>query len=155
MSTLAAPPDTLGAVAAMVTDPAVRVHTGTAHLSSPPAVADYPHVVIWGTLPTNFDGAEPGAPSLADRPDAIQAGLRLTYAATSTTSMLWLVSRVRPLVDRQRPVLPGWHVHPLKLASLWPMDQDRQIQLPGGLHPIYAIDETTLIANRSVEDSNA
>lgn len=136
------------AIKALITDDAVKVHIGTAELSSPPSNTDFPYVVIGGTLPTDFSGGDVDDETLADEPSAFQATIRLTYAATSESSLSWLVERVRPVLNRHQPTIGGYFCERLRLRSLMPTTTDRDIPLPGGLHPIFAIDETQLIAQK-------
>lgn len=142
-------PNPLDSIQAMITDPAVRIAQGKAPLSSPPVLSDFPYVVIWGDLPTEVSGGGHDAPNLADTPESIEATIRLTYAATSGSSLYWLVNRVRPLLDRMTPAIEGFTCERLRLRSLQPMTQDRDISLEGGRSPIYAIDETRFIAHRN------
>lgn len=135
------------AIRDMITDPAVKVHLGTANLSDPPTSADFPYVVIWGTLPTDHSGAGIDQPTLADLPDAFTADVRLTYAAQAPASMSWLIERVRPALNRQAPSIEGYFCERLRLESLQPIQPDRDISI-SGLHPIYAIDEARLTAQK-------
>lgn len=135
------------AIRDLITDDAVRVHIGTAQLSNPPTMADFPYVVIGGTMPTDYSGAGIDEPTLADALEAFQADVRLTYAATSPSSMTWLLERVRPALNRQAPTIEGYTCERLRLRSLQPIQPDRDIPLGSGMHPIYAIDETRLIAH--------
>lgn len=137
------------AIRDLITDDAVQVHIGTANLSNPPVNDDFPYVVIWGTLPTDHSGAGIDDSTLADMPDAFGADIRLTYAAASDASMSWLINRVRPFLNRQSPSIEGYFCERLRLRSLQPIQPDRDIPLEGGLHPIYAIDETRLIAQKN------
>lgn len=147
-------PNPLDAVQSLITDPAVRVGQYNAPLSSPPVLADFPYVVLWANLPTEFSGGGHDNPNLADLPESIETTLRLTYAATSGSSLYWLVNRVRPFLDRQRPSIEGYYTERLRLRSTFPMDQDRTIQLEGGRHPVYAVDESRLVAHKTKETSN-
>lgn len=135
------------AIQAMITDPAVNVHIGTANLSEPPVGSDYPYVVIWGSMPTDHSGAGLDDPTLTDDLAALHADIRLTYAAQSTDSLTWILERVRPALNRQVPTIEGYTCERLRLESLQPIQSDRDIAI-NGLHPIYAIDETRLTAHR-------
>lgn len=144
-------PNPLDAIEEMITDEAVRAAQGSAPLSSPPVLSDFPYVVLWSNLPAEESGGGPDAPTLADEPDSLRASIRITYAASSISSLYWLINRVRPLLDRQTPVIDGYHVERLRLRSTFDEAQDRTIQLEGGRHPIYAVDSSPLIAQKLKE----
>lgn len=141
-------PNPLDAIQAMITDPAVRASQMNAPLSTPPVLADFPYAVLWSNLPTLFSGGGHDNPNLADAPEALDATLRITYAATSASSLYWLVNRVRPFLDRQTPAIDGYYVERLRLRSLMSVETDRDINIGGGLHPVYAIDESRLVAQK-------
>lgn len=147
-------PNPLDSIQAVITDPAVRVAQMKAPLSSPPANTDFPYVVLWSNLPTAFSGGGHDDPNLADLPDALDATLRITYAATSGPSLYWLVNRVRPFLDRQAPIIDGFYVEKLRVRSLMSPEVDRDITLAGGLNPVYAIDEARIIAHKTKEANN-
>lgn len=119
----------------------------SSELSNPPALSDYPHVVIWGTIPTEHSGSGVDSPTLADELDALIAEVRFTYAATSGQSLNWLLERARPAINRQAPTIPGYHVELLKPRSLQPMTVDRDISIEGR-NPVFATDEATLRASK-------
>ncbi|GAA1453470.1 hypothetical protein ACFP47_09235 [Nesterenkonia lacusekhoensis] len=146
-------PNPLEAIAALISDPAVNVAQGSAPLSMPPALSDFPYVVIWSDLPTRFSGGGFDEPSLSDRPDAFSATVRLTYAATSAASLFWLVNRVRPSLEDAELVIDGYQIGRLRPRSLFPSEIDRTITLEGGISPVYAVDEVELVGTRAKEAS--
>ncbi|WP_147107136.1 hypothetical protein [Nesterenkonia populi] len=121
----------------------ITVHEGQSRLSTPPVLTDYPHVTVWGTLPN--DQSE----NLADQPSRFQATIRLTYAATSGSSLFWIVTRVREALEGAQPQIDGYYIERLKPRSLMPLQRDAEVTLQGGLNPLFAIDETPLIAQRA------
>ncbi|WP_258933200.1 hypothetical protein [Nesterenkonia pannonica] len=54
-------------------------------------------------------------------------------------------------MNRQIPSIEGFVCERIRLQSLQPVDQDPSISLEGGLYPLYAIDELTLVAHRDEE----
>ncbi|WP_372699417.1 hypothetical protein [Arthrobacter sp. JSM 101049] len=112
-----------------------------------PTLADYPYVVLWGTPGTEYSGDGPLFPSLRDAPDAVSLDVRVTYVATSSTSLDWLLSRARPALNRQVPVVPGYQVGRIRLESLTNITPDNDVSI-GSLHPLFTVDEFTLTASR-------
>ena len=114
----------------------------TVYVGSVPAKPEYPYAVLWGDF-----GDEVGS-SLADLADELHMRFRVTYVGLRWDAVAWVVSRVRPALNRVSPVVGGWLVGKLRQSSLMDMQTDFDVKIPGVGHPVYAVDEFALIAHR-------
>lgn len=119
-----------------------------ADLSNPPKIKDYPYVVFWGDAGTEHSGDDEVSSSLCDDPDAVTLRIRATYAGSSAGSLFHVISSTRAALNRKTPIVPGWSVSRLRQASLTDAQTDFALTLPSGHHPVFAVDEYTLTANR-------
>ena len=120
----------------------VKVFLYDAELSEPPAVTDYPYVVLWGDPGEEFSG-DPGDRTSADQPDQLQLGIRATYAALSGEALSIIAGVTRRALNRARPVVAGRGCSRLKQSVLQPMETDRSLVV-GSRHPVFAVDEYSL-----------
>lgn len=113
-----------------------------------PSLADYPYLILWGTPGTEFSGDGPQFPSSCDDPDSVQLDVRVTYVATSSTSLQWLLERARPALNRHSPIVAGYSVSRIRLESLTNITTDDDVTV-GSLHPLFTVDEFTLTAHKT------
>lgn len=126
-----------------------RTHEMTADLPERPTLQDYPYVVVWSDLGMEFSGDMPGwDDSLADLPDALDLGLRVTYVGLSKESVAVLARRTRAALNRAVLDVEGWTCGPLRQAPLTGIEADESVQI-GQSHPHMAVDEYRLIATRA------
>jgi len=118
-----------------------------------PTLADYPYVVLWGTPGTEYSGDGSAAPSSCDRPDSVELDLRVTYVATSSGSLQWLLARARPALNRKAPTVAGYKANRIRLESLTNITTDDDVAI-GSLHPLFTVDEFTLTAHKTNEEAS-
>lgn len=127
-----------------------RTHEMTADLPERPTPQDYPYVVVWSDLGMEFSGDMPGwDDSLADLPDALDLGLRVTYVGLSKESVAVLARRTRAALNRAVLDVEGWTCGPLRQAPLTGIEVDEAVQI-GQTHPYLAVDEYRLIATKEL-----
>ena len=112
-----------------------------------PEAPAYPYVVLWGDLGEESSGG-PDGDSLRDVPDVLSLRMRATYVGLTGDSLLIVARNARAALNRQTPVVAGWHTNPLRQAVLMDAQTDTDVTLTGGGHPIFAVDEFTLISNK-------
>lgn len=117
---------------------AVRVYIGNV-----PKKPDYPYAVLWGDL------GEETTEALDDVPTEMRIRFRVTYVGLTLDQVAWLVARVRPALNRVTPYVPGWLVGKLRQAPLMDVQTDFSVTLEQGAHPMYAVDEFALAADKS------
>lgn len=120
----------------------VRVHMWT--VSGDPV---YPYVVLWGDLGAESSGGSDGD-SLEDSPDVLSLRIRATYVGATSDSMLIVARNVRAALSRKTPTVAGWRTNPLRQAVLMDGQADMDVALTGGGHPMYAVDEFTLVSHK-------
>lgn len=107
----------------------------------------YPYVVIWGGIGDESSGG-PDGDSLQDVPDVLSLNIRATYAGLNGDSMLIVCRNVRAALSRQTPIVTGWQPSKLRQASLMDGQADLTVTLTNGTHPVYAVDEFSLVSHR-------
>lgn len=121
--------------------------TVNVYMWSVPDTPVYPYVVLWGSAGDESSGGLDGD-SLLDRQDVLSIRMRATYAGLNGDSMLIAVRNVRSALNRKTPVVAGWKPGPLRQSSLMDGQADLSITLTGGSHPVYAVDEYTLVSHK-------
>ncbi|MGP4995110.1 hypothetical protein [Glutamicibacter ardleyensis] len=127
--------------------PTTRVHLFEAKLSSPPALADFPYVVLHGGFGTAVSGERDNRSS-DDLPDQVAYLIRCTVVATSKDGLNHLVGVARSALNRQRPVVPGWSFSKLRQVEVLTAEPDNRISIDT-LNPLYAVDEYPFMAYRA------
>jgi hypothetical protein len=117
------------------------------HMWSVPDGAAYPYVVLWGDLGDESSGG-PDGDSLEDVPDVLSLRIRATYVGLTGDSLLIIARNARKALNRKTPAVTGWRTNPLRQAVLMDAQVDRDVTLTGGGHPIYAVDEFTLVSHK-------
>lgn len=117
------------------------------HMWSVPDGAAYPYVVLWGDLGDESSGG-PDGDSLEDVPDVLSLRIRATYVGLTGDSLLIIARNARKALSRKAPAVAGWRTNPLRQAVLMDAQVDRDVTLTGGGHPIYAVDEFTLVSHK-------
>jgi hypothetical protein len=117
---------------------AVRLYVGNV-----PAKPSFPYAVLWGDL------GEETTEALDDVPTEMRIRFRVTYVGLSLDQVAWAASRVRPALNRAKPYVPGWLVGKLRQAPLMDVQTDFSVTLTDGAHPMYAVDEFALSADKS------
>jgi hypothetical protein len=112
-----------------------------------PGTPQYPYVVLWGSVGDESSGGADGD-SLLDRQDVLSLNIRATYAGVNGDSMLIVARNVRAALNRKTPVVTGWRPGKLRQASLMDGQADLSITLTGGAHPVYAVDEFSLVSHK-------
>lgn len=138
--------EVLEAVKAMI-PPGNRVHLFEAELSKPPALADFPYVVLHGGFGTAVSGERDNRSS-DDVPDQVAYLIRCTVVATTKDGLNHLVGVVRAALNRQRPVVPGWSFSKLRQVEVLTAEPDNRISIDT-LNPLYAVDEYPFMAYRA------
>lgn len=125
----------------------VRSFIDEPRLSSPPADADFPYVVLGGTEPNALSGPDRFRPTLSDKPSKVALDVRITYAGLTRESVRVMMRHVRTALGSP-PVVEGYRCHLTRPVSLQPMTVDRDVSW-GGLNPRYSQDELRLTAHLS------
>ena len=121
--------------------------TVNVYMWSVPDQPVYPYVVLWGSVGDESSGGVDGE-SLLDRQDVLSLNLRATYAGVNGDSMLIVCRNVRAALNRKTPVVAGWKPGKLRQSSLMDGQADLSITLTGGAHPVYAVDEFSLVSHK-------
>lgn len=121
--------------------------TVTVYMWSVPDAPVYPYVALWGSAGDESSGGLDGD-SLTDRQDVLSIRMRATYAGEFGDSMLIVCKNVRAALNRKTPVVAGWKPGPLRQSSLMDGQADLSITLTGGNHPVYAVDEFSLVSHK-------
>ena len=121
--------------------------TVNVYMWSVPDQPVYPYVVLWGSVGDESSGGADGE-SLLDRQDVLTLNLRATYAGVNGDSMLIVCRNVRAALNRKTPTVAGWKPGKLKQSSLMDGQADLSITLTGGAHPVYAVDEFSLVSHK-------
>lgn len=108
-----------------------------------PKDPEFPYAVLWGDLGNEV------AESLADIPDEMHINFRVTYVGRRWDQMAWVVGQVRPVLNRAQPSVAGWSTEKLRQSSLMDMQTDYEVTLTDGSHPVYSVDEFSLVADKS------
>ena len=121
--------------------------TVNVYMWSVPDQPVYPYVVLWGSVGDESSGGVDGD-SLLDRQDVLSLNIRATYAGVNGDSMLIVARNVRAALNRKTPTVAGWKPGRLRQASLMDGQADLSITLTGGAHPVYAVDEFSLVSHK-------
>jgi len=121
--------------------------TVNVYMWSVPDQPVYPYVVLWGSVGDESSGGTDGG-SLLDRQDVLSLNLRATYAGVNGDSMLIVCRNVRAALNRKTPTVAGWKPGKLRQSSLMDGQADLSITLTGGAHPVYAVDEFSLVSHK-------
>ena len=105
-------------------------------------VPDDPYAVLWGDL------GDEVAESLVDDPDEFRIRFRVTYVGLRWDQMAWVASKVRPALNRAVPSVSGWLCGGLRQSSLMDLQTDYQVTLADSSHPVFAVDEFALVADK-------
>lgn len=124
------------AVGSLIPD-AVTVYEGNV-----PDKPSYPYAVLWGSF------GDEVSESLCDVPDVLRINFRVTYVGLTLASAAWVMSKVRPALNRAAPYVHGWVSGRMRQASLMDVQTDFTVTLTDGAHPVYAVDEFALVAHR-------
>lgn len=114
----------------------------TVYLGNVPKTPTFPYAVLWGSL------GDEVSESLEDVPDELRLNLRVTYVGLTFGQVAWVASKVRPALNRAKPYVHGWMTGRLRQASLMDVQTDFSVTLTDGAHPVYAVDEFALIADK-------
>lgn len=117
------------------------------YMWSVPDAPVYPYVVLWGSAGDESSGGLDGD-SLTDQQDVLSLRMRATYAGLNGDSMLIVCRNVRAALNRKTPVVTGWKPGKLRQSTLMDGQADLSITLTGGNHPVYAVDEYTLVSHK-------
>ena len=121
--------------------------TVNVYMWSVPDSPQYPYVVLWGSLGDESSGGPDGT-SLQDHQDVLSLNIRATYAGVNGDSALIVCRNVRAALNRKTPVVAGWKPGKLRQASLMDAQADLEVTLNGGGHPVYAVDEFSLVSHK-------
>lgn len=124
----------------------LKAHIIYPKLSSPPVLADYPYVLLWGSPGDEFSGG-PGEASLGDRLDGVEFRFKATYVGANTDALSIVLKRCRLAWNRQMPVVAGYDCSKLRQSSLMDAQADVDVTLSSGNHPLFAVDEFVLVAS--------
>lgn len=112
------------------------------YIGSVPAKPSYPYAVLWGDL------GDETTESLDDVPTELRIRFRVTYVGLSLDQVAWAVVRVRPALNRVKPYVAGWLSGKLRQSTLMDVQTDFTVTLENGAHPMYAVDEFALAADK-------
>lgn len=118
------------------------------HMWNVPETPVYPYVVLWGDLGEESSGG-PDGDSLEDVPDVLSIRIRATYVGLTGDSLLIVARNARDALNRKTPAVAGWRCSKLRQAVLMDAQTDTDVTLTGGGHPIYAVDEFSLVSHQS------
>ena len=121
-----------------------RDHRGEVVALSP---AHFPYVIVSSGLRYDFSGNTRFEDSLADKADALELPLRVTYAGMNADSVNVLQSGVRAALDRTHLHVPGWSPARIKVSPLLTVQDDTTLAF-SGLHPWHAVDEYRVITSK-------
>jgi hypothetical protein len=121
--------------------------TVTAYMWNVPESPQYPYVVLWGDLGDESSGG-PDGDSLQDVPDVLSLRVRATYAGLNGDSLLIVCRNVRAALNRKTPAVAGWAPSKLRQSSLMDAQTDYDVTIPDFGHPIFAVDEFSLVSER-------
>lgn len=111
-----------------------------------PESPTFPYVALWGSTGDESSGG-PDGDSLEDVPDVLSLNIRATYAGLTGDSMMIVCRNVRAALNRKKPVVPGWLSGKLRQSSLMDGQADLSISI-NGVHPVYAVDEYSLVSHK-------
>ena len=123
-----------------------QVSAGTNPDGTPKPIT-YPYAVLWGDLGDESSGGVDGD-SLSDSLDVLSLRFRVTYAGEYGDSVLIACRNVRAALSGKSPVVAGWKTGRLKQATLMDAQADLSITLKNGSHPVYAVDEFSLVSHK-------
>lgn len=115
----------------------VRLYVGNV-----PKKPEYPYAVLWGDL------GDETTEALDDVPTELRIRFRVTYVGLSLDQVAWVVVRVRPALNRVKPYVSGWLSGKLRQSTLMDVQTDFSVALDNGAHPMYAVDEFALAADK-------
>lgn len=115
--------------------------------SRPPALADYPYVLLRGSPGDEFSG-EPDNASLGDCLDGKEFRFKTTYVGVTPEALSIVLKRCRTAWNRKTPVVVGFHCSKLRQSSLTDAQADTDVVITGtSSHPLFAVDEFVLVAS--------
>jgi hypothetical protein len=117
-------------------------YTVTVYEGNVPDKPSFPYAVLWG----NF--GDEVSESLGDVPYELRLNFRVTYVGLTLASAAWVASRVRPALNRAKPYVHGWASNRMRQSSLMDVQTDFTVTLTDGSHPVYAVDEFALVAEK-------
>lgn len=116
----------------------------TRYFGAVPKDPSYPYVVVWGDL--GLAGGE----SLADVVDQLELRPRVTYVGSGYEQVMWLADKIRPVLNRARPVVAGWTSSRMRQFPLRPPEEDTDVTLPGTTSFVWsAVDEFPFISTKN------
>lgn len=121
--------------------------TVNVYMWSVPDTPQYPYVVLWGSPGDESSGGTDGD-SLEDQQDVFSTRIRATYAGVNGDSMLIVCRNVRAALNRKTPSVAGWRPGKIKQSSLMDAQPDLSIEFSNGTHPVYAVDEFSLVSHK-------
>ena len=121
--------------------------TVNVYMWSVPDAPAYPYVVLWGSAGDESSGGVDGD-SLTDRQDVLSLNIRATYAGVNGDSMLIVCRNVRAALNRKTPVVVGWKPGRLRQSALMDGQADLSVTFSSGAHPVYAVDEFSLVSHK-------
>ena len=122
--------------------------TVNVYMWSVPDSPQYPYVVLWGSTGDESSGGADGGSLTDDWQDVLSLNIRATYAGVNGDSMLIVCRNVRAALNRKTPVVAGWKPGRLRQSSLMEGQADLSVTFSSGAHPVYAVDEFSLVSHR-------
>ena len=119
----------------------------TVYRGSVPDAPSYPYAVLWGDLGTESSGGTDGD-SLRDGTDVLTFRPRVTYVGLTFDSVLIICRNVRAALNHKAPIVTGWAPSKLRQSSLMDVQTDTDVTLAGGAHPVFAVDEFSLVSQK-------
>jgi hypothetical protein len=107
----------------------------------------FPYVCLWGDMGDESSGG-PDGDSLCDTPDVLTLRIRATYAGLTGDALGVVAAKVRAALNRKTPVVAGWSPSKLRQSTLMDAQTDFDVTIPNIGHPIFAVDEFSLVSNK-------
>jgi hypothetical protein len=85
---------------------------------------------------------------LSDVPDVLSVRVRATYAGLTGDALGEVARKVRAALNRKTPAVTGWFPSPLRQSSLQDAQTDFDVTIPNIGHPIFAVDEFSLVSEK-------
>ena len=119
----------------------------TVYMWNVPSSPVFPYVCLWGDLGDESSGG-PDGDSLCDTPDVLTLRVRATYAGLTGDALGIVAAKVRAALNRKTPVVAGWAPSKLRQSVLMDAQTDFDVTIPNIGHPIFAVDEFSLVSNK-------
>lgn len=119
----------------------------SAELSNPPAISDYPYLVIEGDQGAEASGSGVDIPSLSDKPDKVVVTARLLYVGLTPRQLSIVTDNARAALKAGAPTVDGYRVHLSRPTVLQTIEVDRDVSVES-LNPLIARDEAILTAHK-------